>query len=117
MDFPLEIHKHIWNNVRQLIYKDRYNRVIRELKHFVEDQRRDKYYISKRDPDNQSMFMYLNCTLRRSCAGEYSKVRHFVYTWFIWEPYLDRWTDEPIRKPTLKLVLHIISNKYELLNL
>lgn len=38
-----------------MICKDRYNRVIHELKYFVKDQRREKYYIAKLDPDNKSM--------------------------------------------------------------
>ena len=106
MELPREIQQKIWDEVRFKMQKDKYNKVVCDLKRFVSVQRREKYYISKRDPHNQSMFMYLNFTLRRSCGGGNSKVRHFVYTWFIWEPYLDRWTDEPIRKPTIKLVLH-----------
>jgi hypothetical protein len=38
-----------------MICKDRYNRVIHELKHFVKDKRREKYYIAKLDPDKKSM--------------------------------------------------------------
>ena len=114
MEFPLEIQRHIWGIIRLSMYRDRYNRVIRELKHFVEDQRRDKYYISKRDSDNQSTFMYLRFTLYKVLnhesppLGARQWTNHKSYTLHVWEPYLDKYSRyyEPLRKSTIKLLIY-----------
>jgi len=114
MDLPLEIQAKIWGEVRFKMQKDK---VVGHLKRFVEDQRREKYYISKRDPDNQSMFMYLNCTLDITLnefsdgySGGYrgnTRLNHESYTFYIWTRYLDEYSTyhQPIRKPTLKLII------------
>ena len=114
MELPLDIHRHIWDSVRRLVYRDRYNRVIRELERFVEDQRHDKHYISKRDPYNQSMFMYLRFTLCKVLnhesppLGARQWTNHKSYTLHVWEPYLDKYSRyyEPIRKQTIKLLIY-----------
>ena len=115
MDLPLEIHKHIWNNVRQLIYKDRHKRLISDLKRFVEDQRHDKHYISKRDPYNQSMFMYLNFTHDFSFLAAIEAIsptmfEYEMYCLEIWVPYLENYERIPLQKPTLYRKLKRIYN-------
>ncbi len=107
MELPLEIHKHIWDSVRRLVYMDRYNRVISDLKRFVEDQRRDKYYISKRDPDNQSMFMYLNFTIKLDYTSSF-----YIDFHDMWMPYLEDFEWKPLHKPTLNRKLKHIYNSW-----
>lgn len=116
MDLPLEIQAKIWDEVRFKMQKDK---VVGHLKRFVEEQRREKYYISKLDPDNQSMFMYLNFTLDITLdifSGPYDGnnpwsrntwINHQSYTFYTWSRYLDKFSTyhQPIRKPTVKLII------------
>ena len=112
MDLPFEIHKYIWKNVRQLIYKDRHKRLISELKRFVEDQRHNKYYISKRDPDNQSMFMYLNFTIKLDSTSSFCMDFHDM-----WIPYLEDYEWKPLHKPTLyRKLKHLYNSWYYYFN-
>lgn len=104
-ELPLEIQNKIWSELRLKMNKDN---VILNLKDFVEKQRREKYYISKRFPNNESMFIYLRFTLNTILDDEKLSWRnHKSYTWYIWNPYLDKYSNylEPIRKPSLKLKL------------
>ena len=117
-ELPREIQQKIWDEVRFKMQKDKYNKVVGELKRFVKEQRRKKYYISKYDPDNKSMFMYLNFTLditldifsggyRDNTWSRNTWLNHQSYTFYIWSRYLDEYSTyhQPIRKPTVKLII------------
>lgn len=107
-ELPHEIQDKIWDEVRVKMHKDKYNKVVGDLKRFVEDQRRDKYYISKMCDNNESMFMYLRFTLNTILEDGGGKfTNHKSYALYIWGPYLDKYSlyHEPIRKPTLQLIL------------
>lgn len=115
MELPLDIHIQIWDSVRRLVYKDRYNRVIRELERFVKDQRSDKYYISKLDPYNQSMFMYLNFTHEFSFLAAVEDISPTMFKYEmdcleIWVPYLENYERIPLQNPTLYRKLKRIYN-------
>jgi hypothetical protein len=80
-----------------------YNRVIHELKHFVKDKRREKYYIAKLDHDNDTMFMYMNFTQEFSfLTGTLSAMFIFEMDCLeMWRPYLEKYERRPLCKPTL----------------
>lgn len=111
MELPQEIQKKIWCEVRILRQKDKYNKVVNELKLFVENQRRKKYYISNLDYNDESIFMYLNFTLDLILDNSEQITRtgmlHKSYSWYMWSLYLDRCSVfiEPIREPSLKIAL------------